>query len=124
LTPLKLIQLLKEKAMSKYLARIFTASLLMALPLAALADNGGERVFVRMQQARAHVLQNNLSKMGQVQPVEYQYGMRLDIQKAVFVGSNGSGCGVQPAKMVYEDSAGNVKAISYRALGLYCSNQN
>ncbi|MBA1250449.1 MULTISPECIES: DUF2790 domain-containing protein [Pseudomonas] len=110
--------------MPTYLAKIFTASLLMALPLAALADNGGERVFNRMQQARVHVLQNNFSKLSEVERVEYQYGMKLDIQEVLFIGSNGSGCGVQPAEMVYKDAAGDVKAISYRTLGLYCSNQN
>ena len=41
--------------MPTYLAKIFTASLLMALPLAALADNGGERVFNRMQDRKSVV---------------------------------------------------------------------
>lgn len=52
----------------------------------------------------------------------YTYNMKLDVKKVISMSSNDNKkCEVIPAKMVYEDSAGNIKGVEYLMLGEGCS---
>ncbi|BFN28230.1 hypothetical protein PSCT_04479 [Pseudomonas sp. SCT] len=54
-------------------------------------------------------------------PVErYAYGMKLDIDKVLRVSDVASVCGPVDATMHYRDSAGELRALRYRAMGGGC----
>lgn len=57
----------------------------------------------------------------------YHYGMHLDIQRVVSIDyypPEPNYCGVIPARMVYEDSHGNINAIEYLYPDTSCPNMN
>lgn len=52
----------------------------------------------------------------------YNYNMKLDVKKVISMSSTDNrNCEVIPEKMVYEDSAGNIKGVQYLVLGEGCS---
>ena len=54
-------------------------------------------------------------------PVErYVYGMKLDIDKVVYVSDTRNVCGPVEATMHYRDSAGELRALEYLVLGGGC----
>lgn len=52
----------------------------------------------------------------------YSYNMKLDVKKVISMSSkDNNNCEVIPEKMVYQDSAGNIKGVEYLVLGEGCS---
>jgi hypothetical protein len=57
--------------------------------------------------------------------VPYTYGMKLDVAKVISMTEpNPNRCKVITAQMTYQDSAGQLKAISYKKLDEICSTQD
>ncbi|BAN48188.1 DUF2790 domain-containing protein [Metapseudomonas resinovorans] len=57
------------------------------------------------------------------QPVtEYEYGMRLDIQRVVQMTDLTTFCGIGPARMTFEDSQMQERTIEYLVWGTGCKN--
>ncbi len=50
-------------------------------------------------------------------PVEYHYGMNLDVKRVISLTDTGDKTGVVPVTMIYEDSQGNVKSIEFSQAG-------
>lgn len=51
------------------------------------------------------------------EPVEYRYGMELDIKRVISLTDTSSEQGVVPATLTYEDSQGHVNTVSFREAG-------
>lgn len=49
--------------------------------------------------------------------VDYHYGMNLDINEVISLTDIGDKAGVVPVTMVYEDSHGNVKSVTFSQTG-------
>lgn len=97
--------------------KAFLVAILAPIPLVSHAtsseiqtqeDFETHQVFVR-----AYALEKN-------KPVpniaEYQYGMKLDVQKVVRQTPDPKTCQVVPRLMTYEDSTGELKTVKYLAL--------
>ena len=51
---------------------------------------------------------------------KYDYGMNLDVKKVLSMSQQSGHCETVPAKMVYENSKGEVKGLSYMVLSEGC----
>lgn len=60
--------------------------------------------------------------LSQVKYQEYKYGMNLDVKNVISMSQKKGNCEVVPAKMVYQDSQGNIKGIKYEVLSEGCDN--
>lgn len=52
-----------------------------------------------------------------IDPVEYHYGMNLDIERVISLTDTSDKAGVVPVTLVYEDSRGNVQSIEFSQVG-------
>ncbi|MFP6848169.1 MAG: DUF2790 domain-containing protein [Pseudomonas sp.] len=52
-----------------------------------------------------------------ITPVEYHYGMDVDVQKVLYRTDNSSKAGVVPVIVVYEDSNGEVRKLKHLEWG-------
>ncbi|MDO7896906.1 DUF2790 domain-containing protein [Pseudomonas citrulli] len=60
----------------------------------------------------------------QVQPPAYEYGMPLDVARAIRIEApQSSVCEVVPAKMTYVDKHGEIRQVSFLQLADACANQ-
>lgn len=50
-------------------------------------------------------------------PVEYHYGMELDIKRVISLTDTSDKAGVVPVTLIYEDSQGNVRSIEFSQAG-------
>ena len=105
----------------KILKAVFAVSISIFSTL-ALAEGGGDRVYGRMMQENQQAMEQYALKTGKTKPeiVHYEYGMNLDILKVVSVTQANKTCNVAPSRMTYEDSAGRLHTLEYRALGTNC----
>ena len=62
-------------------------------------------------------LHDNAKASADIPAVEYQYGMQLDVKKVLSLTDVSNVAGVVPVTMVYEDSQGHVRKVSYVELG-------
>lgn len=60
--------------------------------------------------------------LSKVKYQEYQYGMNLDVKNVISMSEKKGDCEVVPAKMVYQDSQGNIKGVKYEVLSEGCDN--
>lgn len=51
------------------------------------------------------------------EPVEYHYGMNLDVKRVISLTDTSDSTGVVPATLIYEDSQGQVKSIEFTEAG-------
>lgn len=60
-----------------------------------------------------------------IEATPYRYGMNLDIAKVISIEAQPSQyCEVVPAKMTYNNSAGEVLVLTYTQLSGACASQN
>lgn len=51
---------------------------------------------------------------------DYSYGMNLDVKKVLSMSQKAGNCETVPAKMVYENSKGEIKGLTYQVLSEGC----
>ena len=52
-----------------------------------------------------------------LEPVEYHYGMNLDVKRVISLTDTSDSTGVVPATLIYENSQGQVKSIEFTEAG-------
>jgi len=64
----------------------------------------------------------SFNALGEVIPVTYKYGMKLDIEKVLSLSTEYTPvCKPVDRIMKYADSAGNIRTLKYRVLSAVCS---
>ncbi|WP_439859757.1 DUF2790 domain-containing protein [Pseudomonas sp. MBLB4136] len=79
------------------------------IPLALVAAFG----FSAAAQAQSPLLQD----ASQIEPVDYHYGLKLDVHKVIHITDNSDKVGVVPATITYLDSQGRLHKVNYLELG-------
>lgn len=85
----------------------------------SIGESRSDSIYKPLMQKNEELMRNYATERGMAPPkvTRYQYGMKLDIVKTINRTSVDHSCKVQPARMTYKDSSGNLQTLEYRKMG-------
>ncbi|MBD9483748.1 DUF2790 domain-containing protein [Pseudomonas sp. PDM14] len=89
----------------------------------AYSTDASEKSVNEIEARSLQAVQRYAEQMGKAvpQPIDYSYGMKLDVAKVIYMTPAVKHCGNVGKLMTYEDSNGELYTIRYLAQG-YCQN--
>ncbi|SDS28034.1 Protein of unknown function [Halopseudomonas litoralis] len=102
------------------LFRVLLVVSALSMSATAIAKGDGDSTYRPLMQKNEKAMQEYAAARGLAPPkvTQYQYGMKMDVAKVVNMTRVDSSCNVQPARMTYKDSNGNLHTLEYRKMGV------
>lgn len=100
------------------------AALVLAQGAFAYSTNASDKENQQIESKSLQAAQSYAERLGKPvpEPVNYTYGMKLDVAKLVYMSPVQKHCGNVNRLMTYEDSQGSLKTVRYISTG-ECRNQ-